>query len=315
MTQSIDREPINSLSIDRRKFIVGTAGVGLAALVESHSAAFAQAKPSITVRIDRDLASLDPGYRTGPMDGNVIRSVFQRLMKQKPGSAELELDAASDVKQTTPTTIEFTLKPGQMFSDGYGEMTAEDVKFSFERIGLPPAAGGKESPYKGDWVLLEKVEVTGKYTGRIVLTKPRANLFDVALADVSGCIAPKKAVEERGAEFATKPVGSGPYVVASLEKQRGAVLKRHEGYAGAKPAFDEITIRFISDPKTTELALRSGELDFAILSPATAEPLKSVVFAILFSQIYCSGNLFLSLCICFFCLFFTILVPVCPCFI
>ena len=38
----------------------------------------------------------------------------------------------------------------------------------------------------------------------------------------------------------------------------------------------EISIRVIPDPKTTELALRAGEIDFAILSPAAAEPLKSI---------------------------------------
>src|SRR6185436_13115017 len=35
-------------------------------------------------------------------------------------------------------------------------------------------------------------------------------------------------------------------------------------------------IRFISDARTTDLALRSGELDFAVLSPSAAEPLRSI---------------------------------------
>ena len=42
------------------------------------------------------------------------------------------------------------------------------------------------------------------------------------------------------------------------------------------PHFEEIAIRFISDARTTDLALRSGELDFAVLAPASAEPLRSV---------------------------------------
>ena len=70
------------------------------------------------------------------------------------------------MKQVSPTLIEFTLKPGQMFTDGYGEMTAEDVKFSFERFSIAPVEG-KVSPYKSDWTGLTAVEVTGKYTGKI----------------------------------------------------------------------------------------------------------------------------------------------------
>lgn len=258
----------------RRDFL---ATIGGAALVHALDAS-AQTGPrsSITVRIDRDLAVLDPANRTGPWDGNVMRVVFQRLMKQKPNSAELELDAAAEVKQVSPTVIEFRLKPGQMFTDGFGEMTADDVKFSFERIGLPPKDGAKESSYKSDWLFLQEVEVKSKYEGRIVLTRPRANLYDVVIADGSGCIVSRRAVEQRGADFATRPVGSGPYQLVSFERQKGATLRRNPAYAGRKPQYEEIAIRFISDARTTDLALRSGELDFAVLAPAAAEPLRAV---------------------------------------
>ncbi|MCY7305257.1 MAG: ABC transporter substrate-binding protein, partial [Rhodoferax sp.] len=203
--------------------------------------------------------------------------VYQRLMQPKPNSSEVELDAASEVKQVSPTIIDFKLKPGQMFTDGFGEMTAEDVKFSFERIGLPPVAGAKESAYKGDWLYLVGVEVKGKYEGRITLSQPRANIYDVVIADGSGCIVSKKAVEQRGIEFGIKPVGSGQYQVVSLDKQKGAVLRRNPGYKGSRRgAFDEINVRVITDAKTADLALRAGELDFAILAPAAADPLRSV---------------------------------------
>uniref|UniRef100_UPI003144E814 ABC transporter substrate-binding protein n=1 Tax=Terrirubrum flagellatum TaxID=2895980 RepID=UPI003144E814 len=261
---------------DRRQMLAGAAAAGLAGALESQSTAQAQTKSNIAVRIDRDLDAIDPAYRTGPWDGNVARTVFQRLVKQKPNSAELENDAAAEITQTSPTMIDFRLKPGQMFTDGYGEMTAEDVKFSFERIGLAPEPGRQAGPYKGDWVYLDRVETTGQYAGRIVLSKPRANLFNIAIGDVSGCIVSKKATMERGIGHNTKPVGSGPYQLVSMEKQKGGVLKRNAAFTGAKPFFDEIAVRFISDPKTTELALRSGELDFAVLPPSVAEPLRGV---------------------------------------
>ena len=265
---------MTNVHFNRRDFLTSIGGTALAYAIDAP----AQTGPrtSITVRIDRDLAVLDPAHRTGPWEGNVMRVVFQRLMRQKPNSAELELDAAAEVKQVSPTVIEFRLKPGQMFTDGFGEMTADDVKFSFERIGLPPKDGAKESTYKNDWLYLQGVEVKSKYEGRIVLTQPRANLYDVVIADGSGCIVSRKAVEQRGADFATKPVGSGPYQLASLERQKGATLRRNPAYAGRKPHFEEIAIRFISDARTTDLALRSGELDFAVLAPAAAEPLRAV---------------------------------------
>ena len=265
---------MTNVHFNRRDFLTSIGGTALAYAIDAP----AQSGPrtSITVRIDRDLAVLDPANRTGPWEGNVMRVVFQRLMKQKPNSSELELDAAADVKQVSPTVIEFRLKPGLMFTDGFGEMTADDVKFSFERIGLPPKEGAKESTYRKDWLYLQGVEVKSKYEGRIVLAQARANLYDVVIADGSGCIVSRKAVEQRGADFTTKPVGSGPYQLVSLERQKGATLRRNPTYAGHKPQYEEISIRFISDARTTDLALRSGELDFAVLAPAAAEPLRSV---------------------------------------
>lgn len=264
-----------SLKINRRDILAGTAAFGLAGPASAPERGLAQDAPrrNIAVRVERDPEVIDPIERKGPHDGNICRVVFQNLVRNKPNSAELDNDAAEEIKQTSPTMVDFKLKPGQMFTDGFGEMSAEDVKFSFERIGIAKE-GAKPSTYRGDWTNLERVEVTGQYTGRIVLSKPNAALFQIAIGDISGAIVSKKAVEARGGEFSAKPVGSGPFVLASLERQRGAVLKASPTYKGPKPAFDEIAVRFIPDNKATELALRSGELDFAVVPPPTAEALK-----------------------------------------
>jgi len=264
----------------RRDFMVagvGVAGVGSAVMpFDLLAQTGGGPRPGITVRVDREFDSLDPAYRRGPPEGNVMRAVFQRLMTQKPNSTDLEPDAAAEVKQVSPTIIDFRLKPGQMFSDGYGEMTAEDVKFSFERIGLPPKDGAKESSYKKDWLGLVGVEVKGKYEGRITLANPRANIFDVVIADGSGCIVSKKAVEKLGADYGTKPVGSGPYHVKSYDRQKGVTLERNAAYSGRKRHFDEINLRVITDAKTTDLALRAGEIDFAVMAPTAADPLRGM---------------------------------------
>ena len=106
---------------NRRDFLTSVAGGALAYAIDAP----AQTGPrtNITVRIDRDLAVIDPFDRKGPWDGNVARVVHQRLMKQKPNSSELELDAAAEIKQVSPTIIEFRLKPG---SDVHGRIRRSD---------------------------------------------------------------------------------------------------------------------------------------------------------------------------------------------
>ena len=64
-----------------------------------------------------------------------------------------------------------------MFTDGFGEMTAEDVKFSFERYSRPDAEG-KISAYKDDWASLIEVKVDDKYSGRLILSEPSPGLVE-----------------------------------------------------------------------------------------------------------------------------------------
>src|SRR5699024_9293027 len=117
----------------------------------------------------------------------------------------LVLDAAEEFEMNDEgTEIEFKLREGIQFHHGYGEMTAEDVKFSFERIIDPD----ENSQYASDWETLEEVEVTGKYTGKIILSEPFAPLLASTIPWTPGSILSKEAYEDRGERFALDPVGS-----------------------------------------------------------------------------------------------------------
>ena len=143
------------------------------------NAAFA-AHDKITVRVERDLGNLDPANRTGPLDVNILNAVMQGLIAFKPGSTEWELDAAADIKQVSDTEIDFTLRPDQNFTGGYGPLTAEDVKFSFERF-ITPDKSGKKVDYASDWAALDHVEVTGPLSGKIILKAPAPALWVITL--------------------------------------------------------------------------------------------------------------------------------------
>lgn len=260
--------------LSRRSLLAGVGALAARPGAAQPTAAQPAPRTAIAVRIDRPPAVLDPAFRSGLADGNIVRAIGQRLVSMTPSGNAIP-DAAKELKQDDPTTLSFTLNEGQMFTDGYGELTAEDVKFSFERFAVAPAAG-KESPYKGDWANLGLVEITGKYTGRIHMDKPRAGLIPIAVADVSGTIVSRRAVEERGAEYGQRPVGSGPLMMSAFDRQRGVTLVRNPGFKGLPSGFEKVDVRYIADPKTAELALRAGELDFAALPPSGLDALKSV---------------------------------------
>src|SRR5690606_14000411 len=113
------------------------------------------------------------------------------------------------VEQRDPLTIVFRLKPGIEWSNGFGELSAEDVKYSLERY--RERGNGKDA-----LAAMDRVEVTGPLEGAIHLNSPFAPIWVAALCFSAGFIVCKKAVEALPDETYTTdmPAACGPYVVA-----------------------------------------------------------------------------------------------------
>jgi peptide/nickel transport system substrate-binding protein len=125
------------------------------------------------------------------------------------------------------------LKRGIPFHAGYGEVTALDVKYSYERIAgiTKPTIN---SSYQGDWSALGEVRVTGTYSGVIGLKHLFAPLYRTTLPLERGYVVSQRAVLDRGGGFATAPVGTGPYELVDWEPRNQAVLHRFADYGGAR---------------------------------------------------------------------------------
>ena len=97
--------------------------------------------------IERDIQSLDPANRIGAVEGNILRAVQPRPRhaSSRASSSGSRTDAES-IKQVDDKTIEFSLKKGIKWEQGYGEVTAEDVKFSYERFNIKPGAARSPRP-------------------------------------------------------------------------------------------------------------------------------------------------------------------------
>jgi peptide/nickel transport system substrate-binding protein len=267
-----------TLPLNRRQALVGGSALLAAAttgLLRPRSANAAD--DAITIRIEEDLSNLDPANRTGPIDVNVINAVQQSLIAFKPGSTEWELDAAEDLKQVSDTEISFKLRPGLKFTDGYGDVTAEDVKFSYERF-LKADAAGKKVTYADDWLALDHVEVTGPLEGKIILKNPAPALFVIALADGSGRIISKKAFEKLGDKgMATTLIGSGPYILREWKQRDHFTLIANPDYQGPiKGHFKTITGKPIAEQKTADLAFQKGEIDFTQIDPNNVKTFKAL---------------------------------------
>ncbi|HET8727801.1 MAG TPA: ABC transporter substrate-binding protein [Alphaproteobacteria bacterium] len=255
------------------------AGAGLGAGIMAHGMPLSQviwaaSGTVLKARSYADINKLDPGFYQNAYNVDVMNCIYSKLTRYTPGSEwGWELEAAESVEQIDPTHIRFRLKPGIIFTDGYGEMTAEDVKFSFERI------LEHNSPVKGDWGPLDHVEVEDDHTGVIVLKEPFVPLWNITLPYGCGHIVSKAAVMEatgNGGDFGMEPpCFSGPYVLAEWKPDQVVVLTRNPEWSGPQPGFDEIRILPIGDTKTAERAYQAGDIDFTDVSLDSLSLLKS----------------------------------------
>ena len=184
----------------------------------------------LRVRAAADLQVLDPAHRKAQAEGDILRCILPRLIEWRTGDTwGWRLGAAAAIEQDGPTRVRFTLRPGIMFTGGFGELTADDVKFSFERIADPAEA----SEYRDDFAALERVEVVDRYAGVIVLKEPFAPLWTSTLPSASGCIVSRTAVTQAGGRFTTvPPATAGPYRIAEWRPKQRLTLVRDPGWNG-----------------------------------------------------------------------------------
>ena len=263
---------IRFMALNRRTFLLLASAFGTGAAWRSRRG-FAQDRTTLRIRSYSDLQVLDPLNRLAQPEGDIMDAIFSNLVKAKPGEKwEWQLDAAEAIEQVDERHIDFTLRKGIQFTGGFGELTAEDVKFSFERMADPK----NESPYKDDWAVLDRVEVKDPYSGTIVLKEPFAPLWTISLVRGSGSIVSKKAVEAAGGKFTTEPPAtSGPYVLKEWQPKQKTILARNPDFYGPAPDFEEVHVFPIEDEKTAEIAFEAGELDYTDISLSSLPDLKA----------------------------------------
>lgn len=249
--------------LTRRNFIWSAAGV--AALSFLPQAAAAADGKILKLRSRRDIQVLDPGWMIGDTEIDLQYACLGSLAVYQPGEALSWRPSpfVTRIEQPDDLRIEFDLKPGIQWSGGFGELTAEDVKFSFERL-IDPA---NEAPWKDKWGALQEVQVTGTYSGVIVLKQPFAPLWLTTICDGTGSILSKKAVESVGGKYTTEfPAICGPYQVKQWVPKQRVELVRNPLWSGDAPHYDEIHILFIDEPQAARLAYEAGEVDLTHVS-------------------------------------------------
>ncbi len=255
----------------------------IALLVLTMAAGFTASREALALSGDSTLRiatldhtqTLDPPYlNTLWNDGNIMFDIFDGLVQYKPGTFEIEPGLATEWEISEDSReITFYLREDVQFHGDYGEFTAEDVKFSFERI-----AEDDTVPDHEQFLYLEEVEIVDDYTVKLHLEEPMSQLFTTSLPYNAGLIVSKDAVEEMGREnFAQNPVGTGPYEFESWHED--IVLTRNENYwnedAFVENAPERVEYTPMDDAFARASAIQTAEIDIGETSLDMKDRLES----------------------------------------
>src|SRR5437879_6160394 len=209
----------------------------------------------------------DPGDLLTPF--MVLYPLHDALVKPMPGGINTPSLAESWSLAKDNVTYEFVLRKGIKFHNGE-PVTAEDVKFSFERYKGSGARTLQEH--------VKEVQVAASNRVRIVLREPWPDFmaFYGTSATGAGSIVPKKYVEKVGDDgFKRAPVGAGPFKFVSLTPGVELVLEAVGDYWRKPPSVKRLIMRSIADESTRAAAVKTGEVDIAYLfGGALAEELR-----------------------------------------
>ena len=214
-------------------------------------------KTEINIAIASEPATLHPFDHSAVVCGYMNQMTYNKLfttdvMTLEPVPELVESYTCSD----DGLTWDFTLRRGVRFHDG-SEMTAADAVASLEYASTFAYC----TRYTTFWSTLEQ---TGDYTFRLTTEKP----YSLALYDLSSnaaCVLPKALIDE-GHDFATDPVGTGPYIFEERRMGDSISFIRNDDYfdAGHIPSIDRMTWKVIPEGSSRTIGLETGELDLVI---------------------------------------------------
>ncbi len=251
------REQAIGSGMTRRDLLAATA-LGLVASAPGIArAAGPQGQLTYGIHVSLAPAWFDPAETQGIITPYmVLYALHDAMVKPMPGQAQAPCLAESWSASEDGLTHDFVIRAGAKFHNGE-PVTAEDVRFSFER-------------YRGTSHDLIKEQVAAIETPdpshvRFKLKKAWPDFLSFySSATGAGWIVPKKYVEQVGDEgFKRAPIGAGPYKFVSFTPGVELVLEAFEGYWRKVPSVKRLVMKVIPEEGTRSAALKRGEIDVA----------------------------------------------------
>ncbi|MBX6722418.1 MAG: ABC transporter substrate-binding protein, partial [Dactylosporangium sp.] len=233
---------------------------------------------TMRIGLDVDAGTLDPRLAQDTSAYRVDNLIFDGLVQLDKDLAP-QPDLAESWENPDPTTWIFHLRDGVKFQDGT-DVTSEDVVYTYTTI-LDPDF---KAPYRSLYTPIASVEAVDGRTVKFTLSQPYAPL----LSYLDMGIVPKHIAENDASDFASHPVGSGPYVFKRWDKTNEIVLEANPDFWGGKPKIETLEFKVVPDNTARAQALEAGDLDL-IQSPLSPQDLQRLAGEPQFKTVQMTG--------------------------
>jgi len=226
---------------------------------------------TLVIGIHQDVTTLDPGNHRDRTTETVIRNMYDGLVTRTTDMVVVP-QLAESWEVVSPTEWVFHLRKGVMWHDG-SSFTAEDVKFTIDRLVKEGMINGITSPRKSLLGTVNGAEIIDAYTVKLTLDAPMGHLL--AFLPFQEMVS-KHYVEEVGDDYlAEHPMGTGPFKFVRRDKGAQIVMERFDDYYGGSqdilpvgPAqVKTVIFKIIPETSSRIAALLAGEVDIITKVP------------------------------------------------
>lgn len=230
--------------------------------------------------------SLDPHKITTEPATAILKQMCDTLVGFDPGTGALK-PAIAESWTVAPDArkVTFQLRPGVKFHNGR-DLVAEDYVYSLSRLADPKTGSaqhflldkveGYTEMRSSRATVLSGVKAPSPQTLEVELSQPFAEFPAIMTNITAGTAVPKEEIDRAAAEFADRPVCTGPYRAESAKTAEGMTLVRHDGYYGANEAFsgggrglpNSMEFRFAGSEEDAYELVEAGDADVGPVAPA-----------------------------------------------
>lgn len=205
-----------------------------------------------------------------------LKQMSDSLLTRNKQGAYVPMLATSWKVSKDGKTWTFNLRKGVKFHYGWGEMTAEDVKYTWQqwmRSDGNQNTGPQLKALIGGH--MDNFEIVNPYQFKLHLPKPDFDVLDLLVYPSNDLFITSKKYHEQDPNADKKPVGTGPWEFVSSKPGVEVVMKANHDYWGKVPEFENLVIKEIPDSSARLTQVESGQVDISPVDSDLIEEAKN----------------------------------------